>query len=96
MFLFRQYRYAGKVTVTALIFHPRGEGSGTLQQGCTRRCFLRPRSLQYDRGRKHLHFQFCHARGDPQSQCRTIERAHLFEWRFAIEYGHRFALQFWP
>ena len=29
--------YAGKVTVTALIFHPGGEAAGTLQQDCSSR-----------------------------------------------------------
>ena len=57
---------AGKVTVTALIFHPWGEAAGTLQQGCSSRCLLGARAWQDQGGRKHLHFQPCHAQGYPQ------------------------------
>src|ERR1700677_987196 len=57
---------AGKVTVTALIFHTRGEAAGTLEQCCASCCLLGARAWQDQGGRKHLHFQPCHARSYPQ------------------------------
>ena len=35
-------------------------------------------------------------RAIPSVQCRSIERAHLLEWRLAIEHGYWLALQLRP